>query len=148
MGSILPVGLSAPIRLRTTDHMRWILITPFLALPAACADETLTGYADPAAVYVLTEIDDAPAPARVTITFADPGRIAGNGPCNRYFAVQEAPYPWFEPGPIGSTRRACPQLKDEAQFFAALSQMSLAEVQGPVLILSNDAGRELVFRAE
>ena len=56
----------------------------------------------------------------------------------------EAPYPWFETGPILVTRRACPDLEAEGDFLRALESMSQAEVLGSVLILSNDAGREMV----
>ena len=51
-------------------------------------------------------------------------------------------------GPIAATRRACGELDAEAAFFAALADVSLAEVSGPVLALSNEAGVEMVFRAE
>lgn len=128
--------------------MRALAIAVLLALPAACAgDETISGYADPGAIYVLAEIDGAPFPARATIAFPDEGRAAGDGPCNRWSAAQTAPYPWFGLGPVAATRRACPDLAAEGAFFEALGAMTLAEVQGPVLILSNEAGREMAFRA-
>ena len=46
------------------------------------------------------------------------------------------------------TRRACPELAEETRFFQTLEDMTLAEVQGPVLILSNEDGTEMVFEAE
>ncbi|MCV6594439.1 MAG: META domain-containing protein [Silicimonas sp.] len=123
-----------------------------LILPlAGCADETLSGYADPKAVYKLTEIDGTAFQAHATITFPEPGRMAGDAPCNLWFGAQEVPYPWFDGSQIGVTKRACfddATNRAETAFLDALGEMSLAEVQGPVLILSNDDGREMVFRAE
>lgn len=113
-----------------------------------CADETISGYADPNATYRLVEIDNAPFKPRATIAFREEGRASGAAPCNMWSATQSVPYPWFELGPIAATRRACPDLDAEAKFFDALGQMTLVEVQGPVLILTNDDGREMVFEAE
>ena len=45
------------------------------------------------------------------------------------------------------TRRACPELPEETAFFKALEQMTLAEVVGETLILSNTEGGEMVFEA-
>ena len=118
-----------------------------LGLPG-CTDETISGYADPDATYRLTEIDGKPFIASATIAFRTEGRAEGSAPCNSWSANQNAPYPWLELGPIAATKRACPDLASETQFFDALGQMSLAEVQGPILILTNDAGREMVFSAE
>lgn len=119
-----------------------------LALPTCGGDETISGYADPDAVYALTEIDGTPFAARATIRFSEQGRVAGEAPCNQYSAEQTAPYPWFTLGPIAATRRACPEADAEARFLAALEAMTLAEVQGPVLILSTETGREMVFRVQ
>lgn len=125
-----------------------VLAYLLLAIVPACADESISGYADPTAVYRLSEIDGAPFTARATITFPEAGAARGDGPCNAWSAVQSAPYPWLELGPIATTRRGCPELSAEQQFFVALTDMTLAEVQGPVLILSNDDGREMLFRAD
>jgi heat shock protein HslJ len=57
------------------------------------------------------------------------------------------PYPWFDAGPIASTRLACPALDAEVAFFAALGQATLIEVGGDTLILSNPDGLKMVFTA-
>lgn len=119
-----------------------LLLLPPLA--TACADETLTGYAP--GVYRLEQIDGAAFRWGATLDLTQPGRIAGQAPCNAYSAAQTAPYPWFSPGPIAATRRACLHMNGEAAFFEALGAMTLAEASGPVLILSNEAGGEMVFR--
>lgn len=124
-------------------------IIPFLILATSCTgDETLRTYAQADAVYVLQSLDDAPFPARATLEFTQAGKIGGQAPCNSYFATQTVPYPWFEVGPIGATRRACAELDQEARYFDALSAMQFSESLGDTLILSNDAGREMVFQVE
>lgn len=124
-----------------------VLVLPML-LATCAADETISGYADPAAVYVVQSIDGTPFAAQATLSFPSEGRIAGRGPCNSYSGSQTAPYPWFAAGPLRSTKRACADLAQEQAFFAALGRMTLSEVSGPVLILSNDNGGEIVLRAQ
>lgn len=124
-----------------------ISLLTFLALAACWQDESVSRFADPAAEYHLIEMDGAPFVPRATIGFPKEGEVVGQAPCNRYFAAQTAPYPWFVLDGIGATRMACPDLEAESAFFAALEDMSLAEVVGTTLILSNEAGRKMVFEA-
>ena len=127
--------------------MRALLIL-FALATASCADETISGYADRDAVYRLEEFEGAAVPWQATITVPEKGRVAGQAPCNAYAADQRVPYPWFELGPIAATRRACLHMQGETQFFAALSRVTLAEVAGKVLVLSDDDGPVMVFRTE
>lgn len=123
------------------------LSVTLLLLMGCGPDETISGYADPEATYILQEVNGAPFPATASIQFPQEGQITGQGPCNTYSATQSAPYPWFDIGPILATRRACPALADEARFFETLSNMTLAEALGTTLILSNDAGTQMVFQS-
>ena len=107
----------------------------------------MSAYGGAANTWQLVEIDGNAFAARATLDLSEAGRITGRAPCNGYFADQTAPYPWFRAGPIGVTRRACPDLQQENAFLSALPEMTLAEVSGGTLILSNDAGRQMVFRA-
>ncbi|NDW54669.1 META domain-containing protein [Aliiroseovarius sp. PrR006] len=126
--------------------MRLLLLIPTAAvLLSACKDETISGYADSGAIWSLVELDGVAFPAEATLSFPEKGRIAGQAPCNSYSGSQSAPYPWFETGPILSTKRACADMNAEATFFTALSVMRIAEVSGSTLILSNEDGREMVF---
>jgi heat shock protein HslJ len=113
----------------------------------ACVDESISGYADPDLEYHLIDIDGVSFTSRATITFPEEGRVAGQAPCNRYFATQTEFYPWFGLTGIGATRMACPELTLEAEFLSALEDMTLAEVSGSTLILSNTDGRKMVFEA-
>ena len=124
------------------------LIFAFAFLTSACqADETVTAYLSGSGVFDLVSIDGAPLGAEATIDLSQAGRIQGQAPCNQYFADQNAVYPWFEAGPIGATRMACDRLAEETTFFSVLSEMTLSEIVGNTLILSNTDGREMVFQA-
>ena len=128
--------------------MRLLPLVLITTLAGCWGDETISGYADPDREYRLIELDGTAFDARATIQFSEEGRVTGQAPCNTYFATQTVPYPWFNVDTIGATRMACPDLNTEARFFAALEEMSLAEVLGDTLILRNDAGREMVFKSD
>lgn len=127
--------------------LRLFLTLPIL-LTACLKDEGVSGYADRGAVYRLTELNGAPFPARATIGFPGPGEVRGAAPCNSFRARQTAPLPWFRLEDLAATERGCADLPAEAAFFEALRSMTLAEVSGDVLLLSNDAGGEMVFSAQ
>ncbi len=126
--------------------MNWLaILCSFLGLSACAGDETISGFADPASAYGLQSIDGEPFGSVATISFPGAGRVEGRAPCNAYSASQTAPYPWFELGLMRATRMACGDLPAEREFFAMLATMTLAEVSGDVLILSNPDGAEMVF---
>lgn len=127
--------------------MRLLLLLALLGLDMCQTDETVAGYGAADRVWQLAELDGARFPARATLSFPEPGKIAGEAPCNRYSGVMVTPYPWFDAGQIVSTRMACPELAQEAAFLAALAAMTLSEVSGDVLILRDEDGREMVFTA-
>lgn len=128
--------------------MRYAALVCSLLLASACnGDETLSAYGAAGKEWQLQSIDGTAFDAAAHLTFPEAGKIAGRGPCNRFQGSQSAPYPWFEPGPLAVTRMACPELEAEDAFLKALQEMTLAEVTGDVLILSNEAGREMLFRA-
>lgn len=128
--------------------MRFLCFALFMGLAACQADETLTGYGAANKTWTLTSIDGAPYPAKATLTFPAQGAVTGKAPCNSFGAEQTAPYPWFSLSSIRATRAACEDLDQEQRFFDALNAMSLAEISGEVMILSNDDGREMVFTAQ
>ena len=118
-----------------------------LALLSACQkDETVSGQTNSADVWVLQTPNETPFKPRVTIEFPEEGRIAGQAPCNRYFATQTAPLPWLEIKQIGSTKMACPGLDLETQYFGVLQKMTTVEVTGDTLVLKSDGGETLVYK--
>ena len=106
-----------------------------LALFGCDRDETAAAYGAADAVWVLQEIDGASFPARASLEFGKDGAVSGEAPCNIFSTNNSVPYPWFKAGPIAATKRACPDLKAEAQYLDALSRMTQIEVLGDVLIL-------------
>jgi len=127
--------------------LRLALIAGLFGLSQCGKDETVGGYGAADQVWELTELDGTAFAARATMTFPEPGQIAGQAPCNTYSGKMGAPYPWFETEQMAVTRRACPDLAAETTFLTALEEMSLSEVSGNTMILTNEAGREMVFKA-
>jgi heat shock protein HslJ len=123
------------------------LVVTILAMGCA-GDETLRAYGAAGKTWRLVELDDKPFAARATLVFPEQGKIAGLAPCNTYSATMSVPYPWFETGPIATTRTFCPDQAAETAFLAALAQMSLSEVLGNTLILSTPDGRIMLFKAD
>jgi len=137
----MPPQLENPI-----PRAAWLLA---LLLAGACTgDETLTAYGASGKLWRLSSIDGAAFTAPVSLSFPKPGTIAGQAPCNRFQGRQTAPYPWFTVASLAATRSACPELRAESAFLQALQEMTLAEISGSVLILSNGQGREMLFRAD
>ncbi len=120
-----------------------------LMTAAGCVigDETVSGYADRDAVWQLEKLDGEVFDVQAHLMFPMPGQVAGKGPCNSFSANQNVPYPWIQIERLAATRMACPDLQQERHFFRALQDMTLAEVSGDILLLSNDAGRQMQFRA-
>ncbi len=129
--------------------MRLLLILiPLLALTGCFQDESVSAYGAAGKTWTLAELDGAAFTQRASLTFPEPGKIAGAAPCNGFSGDMTAPYPWFEIGPLATTRMACPDMDAENRFFAALGDMTLSEVSGDTMILSNDSAREMVFKAD
>lgn len=129
--------------------LRRLALAAVTLLAASCSpDESISGQAQPSDVFVLQTLDGAAVPARITLSFPEPGRIAGEAPCNRYFGRQTAPLPWVEIDQIGATKRACPDLALESRYLQALQDMTLIELTGDTLVLTSDAGREMTFRRD
>ena len=126
--------------------LRALALTILVALPM-CADETISGYTPTDTTWQLESLNGDPVTFDATLRLPEEGRIDGDGPCNSFSAEQTAPYPWISIGAIAATRALCPEIDGERAYLAALRAMSIAEVSGDVLILSNDRGDEMVFRA-
>lgn len=118
-----------------------------LALAACGPDETITGYTGGAGIYTLTELNGTAFTANATLDLSVTGEVSGQAPCNSFAGQQTAPYPWFAVDALRVTRRACPDLASETAFLQALERMTIAEVLGTTLILSNTDGEEMVFQS-
>ncbi|WP_037311090.1 META domain-containing protein [Ruegeria halocynthiae] len=127
--------------------IRLILTLPLLALFQCDKDESVAAYGASTQVWALQEIDGQSFEASAQLRFAQKGRIEGNAPCNSYSGTLNAPYPWFEVTNLTATRAACAGLEAEGFYFAALMTMTQSEVSGDVLILRNEDGHEMLFKA-
>lgn len=109
-----------------------------LPLLAACAgDETAAAYGGAGRAWHLVEPEGA-----ATLDFGDRGRIAGTLPCGPWSARLRVPYPWFEAEALA----AAPACAGDG-LLAMLAAMRQVEIAGDVLILRDEAGREMVFEA-
>lgn len=124
-----------------------ICLIMFTTLAACERDETVRAYGGADKVWRLTELNDTAFTASATLMFTDDGKITGTAPCNGYSTTMTVPYPWFETGPILSTRRACPDLAAETAFFDGLRTAAQVEVLGGTMIISNTDGLSMVFTA-
>ena len=125
--------------------MKYLDLFAALTLIACQKDETISGQTLPSDTWVLAQMKGETITTPITLTFPEKGKIAGQAPCNRYFAAQNAPLPWFEVGAIGATKRACPKLKLETTYFQTLTKMTLIERTGDTLLLSSDGTETLEF---
>lgn len=113
-----------------------------LVLLAAC--ETPSGgsqFLVPGTSYTVTQIDGRPAPEGVTLEVTETGRIAGQAPCNRYFATLAPTETGIEISAPGVTRMACldrERTAAETAFLAAL--------EGPRTVLPGTAPGQLALR--
>ncbi|SFT88311.1 META domain-containing protein [Sedimentitalea nanhaiensis] len=123
------------------------ILAVVLTLASCASRETVAAYGAAGRIWRLTELDGAAFGAVATLTFPSPGKIAAKTPCASYAAPMSAPYPWFEMGAVSASRTACPDPATDAEFLRALHSMTQSEVTGDVLILSNETGREMVFKS-
>ncbi len=125
-----------------------LLLIGTAALISACRpDETVRAYGAADKVWTLTELRGAPFDAAATLEFPERDQIAGSGPCNRFTATQNVPYPWFGVGPIAATRMACPDLEAETAYFNALAEASVSVITKDTLTLSDENDVLLVFKS-
>jgi heat shock protein HslJ len=70
-----------------------------------------------------------------TLEFAEEGRAAGNGSCNRFFGSAAIERDSISFGALGATRMACPEPieNQEAKYFEALQAAERFTVDGSTL---------------
>lgn len=94
--------------------------------------------------WVLQTVDNVQVDYSAILSLADPGRVTGQAPCNRYFADLKRDGDTFQLGLIGATRMACLQIKGEAAFFQLLQSVDHGVESLDNLTLSG-GGHVLVF---
>ncbi|WP_271951331.1 META domain-containing protein [Ruegeria faecimaris] len=127
--------------------LRYIMLLSLSGLPQCQKDETVAAYGAAEREWALQEINGQPYNASALLRFLEEGKVTGNAPCNSYTGRLNVPYPWFELTGLTATRAACAGLEAEGIYFAALLAMTQSEVSGNLLILRNEDGQEMVFKA-
>ena len=76
-----------------------------------------------------------------TLSFVDPGRVTGNGSCNRYGGSAELGEGTIKVGPLAATKMACAPEVDaqERAYLAALQNESRLELVGRELVVHSDS---------
>ena len=116
--------------------MRLFLTLISLAVLVACAsDETVAGFTGTDRTWKAT--DDS----GLSLRFQSGGRLKGSSPCGDFAGEQTAPYPWFDLLVLKAPASPCDI------DVLELTAMTQSEVSGDTLLLSNDAGISLEFRA-
>lgn len=95
--------------------------------------------------WTLSETDGAPVTATATLTFPEPGKIAGKAPCNTFRGSLDGTPQAFTIGPLAMTQMACPDLDAETAFTTSLSSMTQADITPDSVTLSNADGGQMVF---
>ena len=93
-------------------------------------------------------ISDDPALQRVTLEIENT-RVSGQGLCNRYFGsvVQSnTGSNSIQLGPHASTKKACPYLSAEHNYFQDLQRVSLVTVVPDGLVLTTSDKTKLIFQ--
>lgn len=125
--------------------MRLLGVAVIALLPACQSDETVAAYGAAGYTWTLVELNGVSFTSRATLSFGEDGQVSGQAPCNRFTFTNTLPYPWFETGPVASTRMACPDLAAEGAFFESLSAMTRVVMGENAMVMANDAGGEMVF---
>lgn len=122
-----------------------LLMSCLLALGACRGDTPASVFDGSDQVWSLKTLNGQVFLATATLTIPKAGEINGRAPCNRYFGGLAGTYPAFNAGPIGSTKMACPDLRAESAYLAALESATTATVANNTLTLTNGDGLEMVF---
>ena len=122
------------------------LTTGLFPMPAAAQNNPAQFGPEWIGTWVLIAVDGVATDSRLTLDLNDPTRLSRQGPCNRWFATQSAPWPALDLGAIRSSRRACPELGAEHRYFLALTAMQKASLTPKGhLRLSAPDGRSLDY---
>ena len=109
-------------------------------------DETISGYAGTGSRWDLVSLGEEAASGTLTLEFPKTGRITGTGPCGTFAGRQAAPYPWIEIGGLEAPPDDCPAITDQMRYLESLTAMTLSEVSGDTLILTDETGRQMIFQ--
>lgn len=75
--------------------------------------------------------------SRATLTFPEPGKVAGNSSCNRFTGAAQVTGAAIHLGPLAGTRMMCPEpaMTQETSYLAALNAAERFELHDTHLLL-------------
>jgi len=94
--------------------------------------------------WQLVELNGRPESGGITLEFGPDNSATGTAPCNQYFGAYTAGSDFsFTLPQVGATRRACPALALESEYFSALSMATQYRPgrEGDTFALLDAAGR-------
>ena len=94
--------------------------------------------------WQLVAVDGKDPGWTATLNLAEPGRISGQAPCNRYFGPLSRDGNSFKVGALAATEMACLHMQGEAEFIQLIAGVETAEEMPGLLILSG-GGHDLRF---
>lgn len=124
----------------------FLAMTAILGVAACDPSDTVTKHGGMAYDWQLTEVDGTPVDYSATIAFGPHGSVNGSGPCNGFSATQSKPYPWIAIQIEFVEELYCSDIDEEEAYLGSLMEMTLVEVSGDSLVMSNDSGREMAFK--
>ena len=128
-----------PLHLNRTATAMTLVVQLFGATSVSAAS-------DLQALWRLDQIDGTPVAAMVTLDLTEQGRIAGQGPCNRYSGENQAALPALRVAALISTKMACPDLTLETVYFTALTAATAATLgKDDLLVVTGDGAGSLIF---
>ena len=113
----------------------FLILIGFVILVACASDETVAGFTGTERTWKVT------GDSGLSLRFQSGGRVKGSTPCGDFAGELTAPYPWFDLLVLKTPAPPCNV--DVLQ----LTTMTQSEVSGDTLLLSNDSGISLEFRA-
>lgn len=114
--------------------------------PVAPAPEVAEGnWLLPGTEWRLVALGGVPFTESVTATLTSDGRVTGAAPCNRFTAAYTGRWPDLSFSPVASTRRMCPDMEAETEFFAVLGRVNRAALGADGLVLTGPDDASLRF---
>lgn len=79
-----------------------------------------------------------------SLAFPQPGQVAGNGSCNRFFGTVQVDKDRLTFGPLGATKMACigGASEQESRYLGALQKAQRYEVQGDTLLIHSEGANQ------
>ncbi len=101
---------------------------------------------EPSGPWQLQSIDGTAFEATARIEFGADEQIRGRAPCNSFSGQLDAAPPGFAISNLVRSGMHCDEMDAEERFLSALQEMDAMSTRDAELVLSSDAGREMVFR--